>query len=227
LTPEAMKAVIDYTQGEYATTLIHGRFDLAATDTMIAKVTQMTGLDPEFVKYSGGRLETGAYLREVHREQGKLGSVYDSNVTTYDPFPYAPEQRANDPILSTMIAPVTTAMVDFVTRTVGWKVDARYNALSEEVNHLWTRDDEIRRGSVTQLRESVAADSKLQVMIVHGWNDLSCPFMGSLLTVEQMPIMGDPTRVSVHEFPGGHMFYTRESGRLALRKDAIEMYNKR
>jgi carboxypeptidase C (cathepsin A) len=226
LTPDAMKAVIDYAEGEYATTLIHGRFDQAATDRMIAKVTEMTGLDPEFVKYSGGRLETGAYLREVHREQGKLGSVYDSNVTTFDPFPYAPEQRANDPILSTMIAPVTTAMVDFVTRTVGWKVDARYNALSGEVNHLWTRDDTLRRGSVDQLRESVAADPKLQVMIVHGWNDLSCPFMGSVLTVEQMPLMGDPNRVSVHEFPGGHMFYTRESSRLELRKDAIEMYNK-
>jgi carboxypeptidase C (cathepsin A) len=38
--------------------------------------------------------------------------------------------------------------------------------------------------------------------------------------------MGDPNRVSVHEFPGGHMFYTRESSRLELRKDAIEMYNK-
>ncbi len=79
---------------------------------------------------------------------------------------------------------------------------------------------------LTQLREAVAADPKLQVMIVHGWNDLSCPFMGSVLTVEQMPIMGDPNRVSVHEFPGGHMFYTRESSRLELRKDAIEMYGK-
>jgi carboxypeptidase C (cathepsin A) len=227
LTPDAMKTVIDYTQGEYATTLIHGRFDQAATDKMISKVTEMTGLDPEFVKYSGGRLEIGAFLREVHREQGKLGSVYDSNVTSFDPFPYAPEQRANDPILSTMIAPVTTAMVDFVTRTVGWKVDARYNALSGQVNRSWSRDEEMRRGSVDQLRESVAADPKLQVMIVHGWNDLSCPFMGSVLTVEQMPLMGDPNRVSVHEFPGGHMFYTRESSRLELRKDAIEMYNKR
>ena len=226
LTPEAMQAVIDYTQGEYATTLIKGRFDQAATDKMIAKVTEMTGLDPEFVKYSGGRLETGAYLREVHREQGKLGSVYDSNVTSYDPFPYSYDQRANDPILASMIAPVTTAMVDFVTRTVGWKVDARYNALSYEVGHLWDRDEALRRGSADQLREAVAADPKLQVMIAHGWNDLSCPFMGSLLTVEQMPVMGDPTRVSVHEFPGGHMFYTREASRLAFRKDAMELYSK-
>jgi carboxypeptidase C (cathepsin A) len=226
LTPEAMKGVIDYTLGDYLTTVVHGYTDQAATDAMIKKVTEMTGLDPTFVKESGGRLETGAYLREVHREQGKIGSVYDSNVTMFDPFPYAPEQRANDPLLATLIAPTTTAMVDWVTHTVGWKVDARYNALSYEVATHWSRDDEMRRGSVTQLRDAVAADPKLRVMIVHGWNDLSCPFMGSILTVNEMPIMGDPTRVSVHEFPGGHMFYTREASRVALRKDVMEMYGK-
>jgi len=226
LTPEAMADVIRYTQGEYATTLIKGRSDPDATKAMIQHVTDLTGLDPAFVKYSGGRLETGAYLREVFREEGKLGSVYDSNVTSFDPFPFSPEQRANDPILASIIAPMTTSMVDFVTRTVGWKVDARYNALSYDVGRLWERDDELRAGSVTQLRQAVAADPKLRVLIVHGWNDLSCPFMGSILSVDQMPLMGDPTRVAVHEYPGGHMFYTRMPSRLDLRKDVMEMYGK-
>jgi carboxypeptidase C (cathepsin A) len=226
LTAEAMQGVIDYTQTDYLTTLIKGHSDQAGFDKMIAKVTEMTGLDPQFVKYSGGRLETGAYLREVHREQGKLGSVYDSNVTSFDPFPFSPEQRANDPILASVIAPLTTAMVDFVTRTVGWKVDARYNTLSYDVNRLWDRDADLRRGSVPDLREAVAADPKLRILIAHGWNDLSCPFMGSLITVDQMPIMGDPTRVAVREFPGGHMFYTRESSRIALRKDVMDMFAK-
>jgi len=226
LTPEAMSEVINYTRGEYATALLKGRSDTDAEKRMIQRVTEMTGLDSSFVRYSGGRLETGAYLREVHREEGRLGSVYDSNVTSFDPFPFAPEQRANDPILASIIAPLTTAMVDFVTRTVGWKVDARYNALSYDVNRLWDRDTDLRRGSVPDLREAVAADPKLRVLIVHGWNDLSCPFMGSVLTVDQMPVMGDATRVAVHEFPGGHMFYTREESRLTLRKDVMEMYAK-
>jgi len=226
LTPEAMADVIAYTRGEYATTLLKGRSDPDAEKRMIQRVTEMTGLDPAFVKYSGARIETGAYLREVHREEGKLGSIYDSNVTSFDPFPFAPEQRANDPILESIVAPLTTAMVDFVTRTVGWKIDARYNALSYEVNRLWDRDNDMRRGSVPDLREAVAADPKLRVMIVHGWNDLSCPFMGSVLTVDQMPVMGDATRVAVHEFPGGHMFYTREESRIALRKDVMDMYAK-
>lgn len=226
LTPEAMADAITYTEGEYATTLIHGYSDKAAMDKMIARVTEMTGLDAEFVKYSGGRLETRAYLREVHREKGELGSVYDSNVTSFDPFPFSPEQRANDPLLASIIAPTTTAMVDFVTRVVGWKVDARYNALSYAVGRAWDRNDDLRQGSVTELRQAVAADPKLRVMIVHGWNDLSCPFMGSVLSVNQIPVMGDPTRVSVHEYPGGHMFYTRESSRVALRQDVMSMFAK-
>lgn len=226
LTPQAMADVIAYAEGEYATTLIKGNADKDAQQRMIARVTELTGLDPEFVKVSGGRIDTGAYLREVWREKEKLGSVYDSNVTSFDPFPFSAEQRANDPILASMIAPVTTAMVDFITRTVGWKVEARYNALSYEVNRLWDRGENLREGSVPQLRQAVAADPKLRVMIVHGWNDLSCPFMGSILTVNQMPVMGDPTRVAVREYPGGHMFYTRESSRMDLRKDVHEMYAK-
>ena len=223
LTDDAMKQVIAYTEGEYASTLIAGPKDKAATDAMIAKVTEMTGLDPMFVRYSGGRLETGAYLREVHREKGEIGSVYDSNVTLPDPYPYSPSQQSNDPILESIIAPTTSAMVDFITNTVGWKTDARYYALSYEVGNAWDRSSpDLRRGAVEDLRESIAADPKLQVLIVHGWNDLSCPFMGSVLTQNQLPskLTG---QLQIHEFPGGHMFYTRAANGSGLHQLAETM----
>jgi carboxypeptidase C (cathepsin A) len=223
LTDAAMQQVIAYTRGDYAAALLKGRSDPAANDAMVAHVTEMTGLDPKFVKFAGGRLNIGAYLREVHRTQGLIGSIYDSNVTAPDPFPYAPTQQTSDPILESIIAPTTTAMVDFITRTVGWKTDARYEALSEDVNRQWDRSDDLRKGAVRDLRESVAADPKLRVLIVHGWNDLSCPFMGSVLSVDQMPIMGDANRVQIHEFPGGHMFYTRPVNQDALHKLAETM----
>jgi carboxypeptidase C (cathepsin A) len=209
LTPDAMKDVIAYDEGDYASTLIKGPADPAANNAMIAHVTEMTGLDPEFVKQSGGRLETSAYLREVHREKGEIGSVYDSNVTAPDPFPYDYNQQGNDPILEAGIAPLTEAMAAFVNSTVGWKDDARYNLLSYDVNRLWDRQSpDLRKGAVTDLREALAADSKLHVVILHGWNDLSCPFMGSVLTQNQLPanLAG---QLTIHEFPGGHMFYTR------------------
>jgi carboxypeptidase C (cathepsin A) len=95
------------------------------------------------------------------------------------------------------------------------------------VNSQWDQDSRsLRAGAVPDLRQAVAADPKLRVLIAHGWNDLSCPFMGSVLTVDQMPVMGDATRVAVHEYPGGHMFYSRRGSQALLRKDVQEMVSK-
>jgi carboxypeptidase C (cathepsin A) len=223
LSDAAMKDIVAYTRGDYVTDLLKGRSDPQAVERIVKRVTELSGLEPEFVRRAGGRLDTQAYLREVFRSEGKLGSRYDSNVTSWDPFPFAPQQRTNDPILDGIIAPTTTAMVDFITRTVGWKYSGRYNALSYEVNRLWERDGD-NKGSVEQLRQSVAIDSKLQVLIAHGWGDLSCPFMASLLIVDQMPVMGDPQRVQVKEYPGGHMFYSRGDSQAALRRDVMQVY---
>ncbi len=224
LTDAAMARIIAYTRGDYVTDLLKGHSDPQATERIVQRVTELTGLDPVFVRRSGGRLETQAYLREVYRSEGKLGSRYDSNVSAWDPFPFSPTQRTNDPILDGIIAPTTTAMVDFITHTVGWKYGGRYNALSYEVNKLWDAGKDGRKGSVEDLRKSVALDPKLQVLIAHGWSDLSCPFMASVLLVDQMPMMGATERVRVKEYPGGHMFYSRPDSGAALRRDVMAVY---
>jgi carboxypeptidase C (cathepsin A) len=227
LTPAAMAAVIDYARGDYARDLLKGRSDPQATARIVKRVSELTGLDDGFVRRAGGRIDIAAFLREVAREDGKIASVYDSNVTSFDPFPFAPGQRGSDPLLESIIAPTTTAMVDFVTRVVGWKIDARYNALNYEVNSAWDHTSAaLRQGAVPDLRQAVAADPKLRVLIAHGWNDLSCPFMASVLTVDQMPEMGDAWRVQVHEYPGGHMFYSRPESRASFKKDVQNIFAK-
>ena len=50
--------------------------------------------------------------------------------------------------------------------------------------------------------------------------------MESVLTVDQMPVMGDPSRVAVREYPGGHMFYSRPDSQAALRKDVQDLFAK-
>ena len=64
----------------------------------------------------------------------------------------------------------------------------------------------------------------MKVRSVHGGDDLSCPFMASRLVVDQMPVMGDPGRVQVKEYPGGHMFYARPDSQQALRRDVMAVY---
>lgn len=45
------------------------------------------------------------------------------------------------------------------------------------------------------------------------------------MMAEQMPVMGDPHRVQVKEYPGGHMFYNRAESAESFRKDVRQMYD--
>ena len=226
LSPDQMKEVEDYARGEFVTDLMKGRRDPAAVDRLVSKVTAYTGLDPQFVKRSGGRIDTRAFLRELYRSTGKIGSVYDSNVTQDDPFPWAPDGQRGDPILDAIIAPTTSAMVDFDTRVVGWKVEGRYNALSDEVNQNWEKGVELTEAT-TDLRQAIAADPKMKVLIVHGYDDLSCPYFVSRLVIDQMPITGDANRVKLSIYPGGHMFYSRPGSQAAFREDVKAVFGAR
>jgi carboxypeptidase C (cathepsin A) len=64
----------------------------------------------------------------------------------------------------------------------------------------------------------------MKVLIVHGYDDLSCPFFASRLIVDQMPRMGDPGRVKLNLYPGGHMFYSRPDSMAAFRRDVMTLY---
>lgn len=223
LTPAAMADVEAYTRGAFATDLLRGRTDPQAVSRLVANVSRLTGLDPGLVQKLGGRVDSATFLREIHRADGTIGSIYDSNVTAFDPFPWSAARQSSDPILDALIAPTTSAMVDFMTREVGWKTDARYHALSYEVNAAWDRgkpDDT----PVTDLRKAIANDPRMAVMIVHGWDDLSCPFFASRLIVDQLPSFGAVERVKLTVYPGGHMFYSREDSGAAFKRDARTIY---
>jgi carboxypeptidase C (cathepsin A) len=224
LTPEQMADVETYARTEFITDLLRGRQDPAAVDRLVKRVTAYTGLDEADVRRMGGRIESRAFLRELYRDQGKLGSWYDSNVTAYDPYPWAPQQRVGDPILEGIYAPATSAMVDFITREVGWKIDAHYEALNNAVNAHWEKNWFTSIESASDLREALAIDPKMKAVIVHGYDDLSCPYFESKMVTAQIPQMGAPDRLQVKVYPGGHMFYSRPQSQAALRQDIMALY---
>jgi carboxypeptidase C (cathepsin A) len=114
-------------------------------------------------------------------------------------------------------------MVDFDTRVVGWKVEGRFNALSYDVGENWEKGVELTEAT-TDLRQAIAADPKMKVLIAHGYDDLSCPYFVSRLVIDQMPITGDPGRVKLSIYPGGHMFYSRPASQAAFRNDVLQVF---
>jgi carboxypeptidase C (cathepsin A) len=77
---------------------------------------------------------------------------------------------------------------------------------------------------VSDLRSLLAADPKLRVLITHGASDLVTPYFETQLILDQMPPYATPERLKLSVYGGGHMYYSRDTSRRALRDDAKELY---
>jgi carboxypeptidase C (cathepsin A) len=218
-----MEPVETYVRTEFVQDFFAGQRDKAAAERMSAKVTQYLGLDPQLVRRLDGRVPIDVFLRENHRDEGKVGSFYEANQTAYDPFPERNHSDHNDPSLGST-ATFAEAAINIVNDQVGWKVNARYYINNYHVAMTFNHTDNSKDQPVTALRKAVANDPHMAVLIAHGYNDLACPYMMSKLVVAQMPSFGVADRVKVDVFPGGHMFYGRPDSAAAFKRDAMQNY---
>ncbi|HEV2558443.1 MAG TPA: peptidase S10 [Microvirga sp.] len=224
-TREALRAAEAYASGEYLTDLMRGLQDKEAAARVGARVAELTGLDPALVRRLAGRIDTGTFQREFRRQTGQVVSAYDTGISGYDPDPTAAISRFEDPGLEGFTAPLTTAVLDHLGRTLKYRAEGRYEVLNGGVNGAWRWGR--GRGqpeSVSELRQALALDSKLRVLVAHGFTDLVTPYYASQLLLNQLPDLGPRPRASLQVYGGGHMFYTRDPSRQAFRADAERMF---
>ena len=113
---------------------------------------------------------------------------------------------------------MTSAAVDLTTRKLNWRPDGSYHLLNDAVGNAWN----FGRGrnpaeSVSELRQSLALDPKMKLLVGHGLFDLATPYFATRIALDQLPAYASPDRVKFAVYPGGHMFYSREGARKAFR----------
>jgi len=209
-----------YAQGEFLTDLIKGQADKEATTRVSDKVAQLTGIDQAVSRRLAGRFEIGEFRREFDRRSGLVTGRYDASVSGFDPYPDSSYSLFGDPSGDPLLAPLTSAAVDLTTRKLNWRPDGSYHLLNDSVNKAW----DFGRGqnpaeSMRQLRQILAFDPKLKLLVGHGMFDLATPYFASKVLLDQLPAYGDPSRVKLVVYPGGHMFYSRDGARQAFRAE--------
>jgi len=222
---EALREVERYASGEYLQDLMRGERDAAAVDRMTPRVAAYTRLDPALVRRLAARIDTRTFLRELNRDRGLVGSNYDATVTAQDPNPRAADSRSDDPILNVVTAPLSAAMTDLYGRVLNWHVEDPYRLLNNQVSSRWDWDGgRDSQEIVSDLRNALALDPRLRVLITHGASDLVTPYFEDQLILDQMPAFATPERLKLSVYGGGHMYYTRDASRRALREDAERLY---
>jgi carboxypeptidase C (cathepsin A) len=224
VTRAAMAEVERYAAGEFLTDLVKGMADTEATNRLADKFAEFTGIDQAVSRRLAGRLDGIEFRREFDRRNGKVLGRYDASISGFDPQPDSSFYHFDDPSLEPLLGPLTSAVVDLTQRKLNWKPDGSYEVLSNDVNRAW----DFGRGlnpleSITQLKQVLALDPKFKLTVTHGLFDLAAPYFGSKMLLDQLPAYATPDRVKLAVYPGGHMFYSRDGSRQALRTEAQAM----
>ena len=213
-----------YATGPFLADVARGVADPAALSRVVDRVAALTGLDPALVRRHRGLVDTRTFVHEHDRADGRVDSLYDTTVTSPDPFPEYAEERNADPMLDGLRAPLTEAVLA-VYQMLHWHPEGvTYRLVSEEAGRQWDYGRGYNRPeSFDALRQALALDPMLHVIIAHGVFDLVCPYYGTQFLLNQIPPASGGDRVSLVTFPGGHMFYSRDESRQGLRTEAAKL----
>jgi len=219
-----MADVERYARGDFLSDLVRGEADAEATTRLADRVAALTGIDQAVSRRLAGRFDVAEFRREFDRRNGKVRGRYDASVSGFDPNPDSSFYHFDDPSGQPLAAPLTSAAVDLITRKLNWRPDGSYELLNGSVEKAW----DFGRGlhpveSISQVRQILALDPKLKLLVAHGLFDLATPYFGSKILLDQLPAYASPERVKLVVYPGGHMFYSRDPARLAFRAEAEAM----
>jgi len=220
VTRADMDDVERYARGDFLSDLIKGEADGEATSRLADKVAALTGIDQATSRRLAGRFGVAEFRREFDRREGKVTGRYDASIMADDPFPDSTLSHFGDPSGDALIAPLTSAAVDLTTRKLNWRPDGSYELLSGAVERAWDFGRSLSPvESTTDLRQILALDPKLKLLVGHGLFDLATPYFGSKIQLDQLPSFASPERVKLAVYPGGHMFYSRDASLKAFRSD--------
>jgi carboxypeptidase C (cathepsin A) len=154
-----------------------------------------------------------------------VGSIYDATTTRADPDPQQSLSSYPDPVLEGLKGPVTSAMVVIYAEKLHWRPDGIYHLSNDAVSRQW----QWGRGlgapeAVSHLRNALALDPRMHVLIAHGLYDLITPYFATALILDQLPATEEPNRVRLNVYPGGHMFYSQDGSRAAFRDAAQALF---
>jgi carboxypeptidase C (cathepsin A) len=209
-----------FATGDYAALLTRGAsMPKLERDRILGRFGDLIGLPVELVTRAEGRVTIGVFARELLRDERKVLGLYDTTITTTDPFPDREAFAGPDPTLLGISPAYTTAINRQLRSEIGIETDREYTVLSFEVNEAW-RNDALEHfftppvGATDDFRYGMSLNPHMKAFITHGRYDLITPYYETDRLRNLMRLDPDmASRLTVRHFNGGHMFYAWETSR--------------
>ncbi len=215
-----------WAEGEYALALMEGdRLSTGRRQEVARKLARYTGLDPVYVERSNLRVDSTRFRKELLRDRAQTVGRLDSRFLGVDEL--AATERPEDDISLSAIQPAYTSTFNqYIRAELGFATDLPYHILGEGVAG-WDFGPSGAGFPDTSdaLRDAMAKNPHLKVLVASGFYDLATPFRAAEYTLAHMGL--DPAsraNIRVEEYESGHMMYLHGPSLAKLKADVAAFF---
>ncbi len=217
-----------FAEGPYASALAKGQNISPEEENAVAqRMSQLTGLSPEFIKQANLRVDLSRFRKELLRDQRKTVGRFDSRYMGVDPDAAgdSPDYDASDVAISGAFVGLHHRYLD----DLGYHTDLQYRlSARDEKGFEWNwKHKAPGRGypmnnpnTALDLAAAMRTNPYLKVLSLNGYYDMATPFFGTEFDLDHM--MLDPPQRQNLEFryyPSGHMVYLNPEALHSMRLD--------
>jgi carboxypeptidase C (cathepsin A) len=222
---DAMKASEKFALGPYAAALLQGdRLPKGQRKQTLAKLSELTGLSPEYLDRADLRVTMSRFGKELLRDEGKIVGRFDGRFTSPD-WDGNNSTAEFDPSGSFIGGAFTEAIQQHYFDSFKLRQTLRYAASGDVQPWDYSQFEGRFANAADKLRETMTQQPHMRVLFCLGYTDLATPYLGSLHTISHLDVAPSIRRnIQTTYYDAGHMMYLRLSEQERLKGDLDRFY---
>ncbi|HJW93116.1 MAG TPA: hypothetical protein VJ901_05825 [Thermoanaerobaculia bacterium] len=220
-----LSEVEQFAGNEYLLALFKGdHLEQAEKERLAEKLHRYIGLSKDYLVRANIRVTPPRFAKELLRDQGKSLGLLDARYTE-DEIDRVGEEPASDAFNAKTGPVYASSFQSYLRNDLGVDFDKRYMTTNLQANRKWKRPQQAQHAfagfiNVTgDLAQGTKDNEALRVFAAAGYNDLVTSYFALNYMLDHSGM--DPKRVTIKDYPGGHMMYLHRPSAEALSNDIV------
>src|SRR5579872_3131976 len=222
-----------FATGAYLDALYKGNALGSAQRNAVARqLSYYLGVPQSYVLQSNLRVPYDRFQRELLRSQGVVVGRLDSRYTTYGLHEASNEGPPWDPTDSSIDAPYTTAVNQYVREDLKYNPPIPYRTQIYDIIYAngneWDMSHNKRYPTnvAPDLADAMTQNPDLKVFSANGYYDFATPFFATVYTLQHLEIAPAlQNNITFGFYQSGHMIYLDDTALAAYRNDLERWYD--
>jgi carboxypeptidase C (cathepsin A) len=222
-----LQEVERWTDHEYASIIARGdRLPEVEQREAAAHLARYTGLAAAEIQTRHLRIELSFFRKELLKPQRRTIGRFDARYQGIEAS-VASDTPSFDPSLAAVRAPYTTTFNHYVRSELGYKSDLPYYILGEGLSGWDFQTGMGYPATTTALRDAMAKNPHLQVLIASGLYDLATPYRAVESALAGIGLDPDVRKnITIEKYDAGHMMYLHVPSLRKLKRDGAALIDR-